>query len=238
MLSWRRRTTMISVVFGRHNIDHHLFADDKHGVRQHLTGRPSVVCAVDYVIVPPTSATANWCASRQLQLNENKIELAWFGKQSRLTNLLTWSRRWPSSGASVIQPAAAVRDLDQNSAWLFILLSTPLQRIQNATARLILDLRMNEHQLWGSSTSCPSTVEWTSNCAPWCTQSTPVSVRRILPTWCVPSPSTRWGPVCDPPTRLNTLSRVDRQAWVLIRRFSRLERSSTVTPLYHWLETF
>jgi len=30
----------------------------------------------------------------------------------------------------------------------------------------------------------------------------------ILPTWCVPSPSTICGPVCDPPTPLNTLSRV------------------------------
>jgi len=44
----------------------------------------------------------------------------------------------------------------------------PLQRVQNAAARLNLDLRMNERvtpalrQLHG----CPSTVEWTSNRAP------------------------------------------------------------------------
>jgi len=53
-----------------------------------------------------------------------------------------------------------------------------------------------------------SNFDCTSHSAPWCTQSTPVSVRRILPTWCVPSLSTRWGPFCDPPTPLNTLSRV------------------------------
>jgi len=56
------------------------------------------------------------------------------------------------------------------------------------------------HQLWGSSTGCPSTVEWTTNFAPWCTQTKPT--RRV------PSPSTRWGPICDPPTLLNTLNRV------------------------------
>jgi len=51
----------------------------------------------------------------------------------------------------------------------------PLQCVQNAAARLILDLygwTNTWHQLWGSSTGCPSTGEWTSNCALWCTQST------------------------------------------------------------------
>jgi len=55
----------------------------------------------------------------------------------------------------------------------------------------------------------------------------PVSVWRILLTWCMPSLSTGWGPVCDLLIPLNILSRIVALSW-----------SSTVTPLYHWLKTF
>lgn len=51
---------------------------------------------------------------------------------------------------------------------------TPLQRVHNAEARLILNVKMNDYvkpvlrqrQCHG----CRSTVEWTSNCAPECTR--------------------------------------------------------------------
>jgi len=59
---------------------------------------------VHYVTVPPTSATG------RLQLNENKTWLAWFGKCSRLNKPVSIERT-VTVGASVIQPAAAVRDL-------------------------------------------------------------------------------------------------------------------------------
>jgi len=90
------------------------------------------------------------------------------------------------------------------------------------------------HQLWGSSTGCPSTVERTSNCAPdalnlqWsasdvfirhgaCRRRQPDDLWTAIRRHC----SIHWV----------TLSHWDRQACVLIRRSSRLERSSTVTPL-------
>jgi hypothetical protein len=96
------------------------------------------------------------------------------------------------------------------------------------------------HQLWGSSTGYPLTVEWTSNCAPWCTQSTLVSVRRTSPTRCMLSPPARRGPACDPPTPLKTQRRAvePRSARARPRRPFCLERSPSVTPHHHGLETF
>ena len=146
-----------------------------------------------------TTDISNWCASRRLQLNENKTELAWFGKRSRLNKLVDMEHT-VTVGTSVIQPAAVVRDLgvllDQELsmsqhiarvtsscfyqlrrlrqirrpvgqelvaqlAHSFVLSRLdygnsvlaglpksaimPLQRVQNAAARLILDLRMNDH---------------------------------------------------------------------------------------------
>jgi len=49
-------------------------------------------------------------AYRRLQLNENKTDLASFGKRSRLNKLVNMEQT-VTIGASVIQPAAAVRDL-------------------------------------------------------------------------------------------------------------------------------
>jgi len=51
-----------------------------------------------------TTDISNWCASRQLHLNKNKIELAWFGKRSRLNKLVNMEQM-VTVGASVIQPA-------------------------------------------------------------------------------------------------------------------------------------
>jgi len=76
-----------------------------------------MICAVDYV--PLTSATA-WC---RLQLNENKTELAWFGKRCRLNKLVNMEQT-VTVGASVIQPVAAVQDLG-------VLLDQELSMTQN-----------------------------------------------------------------------------------------------------------
>jgi len=51
---------------------------------------------------------SNWCASSRHQLKENKTELAWFGRRSRL-NKLGNMEQTVTVGVSVIQPAAAVR---------------------------------------------------------------------------------------------------------------------------------
>ena len=57
-----------------------------------------------------TTDISNWCASRRLQLNEGKTELAWFGKRSRLVQLASM-KQTVTVGASVIHPSSVVRDL-------------------------------------------------------------------------------------------------------------------------------
>jgi len=56
------------------------------------------------------SLNRNWCTYRRLQLKENNTELALFGKRSRLNKLVNMEQT-VTVGASVIHPAAAVRDL-------------------------------------------------------------------------------------------------------------------------------
>ena len=100
-------TESVTSVFGRHNIDHHLFADDK----QAYASTP--LEGVDDVrgrLRDCTTDIINWCASQRLQLDENKTELAWFGKRSRQNKLVNMEQI-VTVGASVIQPAAVVRDL-------------------------------------------------------------------------------------------------------------------------------
>jgi len=57
-----------------------------------------------------TTDISNWCASRRLQLNKNKTELAWFGKCYHLNKLVNIEQTL-TVGVNVIQPAAAARDL-------------------------------------------------------------------------------------------------------------------------------
>ena len=90
-------TESVTSVFGRHNIDHHLFADDK----QVYASTP--LEGVDDVrgrLRDCTTDIINWCASHRLQLNENETELAWFGKRSRLNKLVNMEQT-VTVGASV-----------------------------------------------------------------------------------------------------------------------------------------
>ena len=188
-------TESVTTIFGRHNINRHQFADDKQAYASTLLE------GVDDVrgrLRDCTTDISNWCASRRLQLNENKTELARFDKRSRLNKLVDMEHT-VTVGTSVIQPAAVVRDLsvliDQELsmsqhiagvtsscfyqlrrlrqirrpvgqelvaqlAHSFVLSRLdygnsvlaglpksaimPLQRVQNAAARLILDLRVND----------------------------------------------------------------------------------------------
>jgi len=101
-------TNMESVasVFGRHNINHHLFADEQAYASTPLEG----VDDVHGRLRDCTTDISNWCASCRLQLKENNTEHTWFSKRSRL-NKLAKMEQTVTVGASVIQPAAAVRDL-------------------------------------------------------------------------------------------------------------------------------
>ena len=56
-----------------------------------------------------TTDIGNWCASRRLQLNENK-ELAWFGKRSYMKDLANMVKTG-TVGACVIQSVTMDQDL-------------------------------------------------------------------------------------------------------------------------------
>jgi Reverse transcriptase (RNA-dependent DNA polymerase) len=62
-------TESVTSVFERHSINHHLFADDKQAyARTTLEG----VDDVRGRLRDCTTDISHWCASRRLQLNENK----------------------------------------------------------------------------------------------------------------------------------------------------------------------
>jgi hypothetical protein len=93
------------MVFKRHNIKHHLFADQAYA--------STPLHGVDDVrdrLHDCTTDISNWCASRRLQFNEDKTELEWFGKRSRLVQLASMEQT-VTVGANVIQPSSVVRDL-------------------------------------------------------------------------------------------------------------------------------
>jgi len=56
------------------------------------------------------SDVAKWCASRRLQLNDDKTEMIWFGSRPNLAKLQRINRSL-QVGTSDIQPSSVVRDL-------------------------------------------------------------------------------------------------------------------------------
>ena len=56
------------------------------------------------------SEVAKWCASRRLQLNDDKSEMIWFGSRSNLAKLELINMSL-QVGTSNIQPSSVVRDL-------------------------------------------------------------------------------------------------------------------------------
>jgi len=97
----------VTLIFDRHGVSHHLFADDKQAYADAPLSDVNDVhgrrhdCAADII---------RWCASRRLQLNQAKTELARFGKPSRLASLAIVDRS-VTVGSSIIYPNSAVRDL-------------------------------------------------------------------------------------------------------------------------------
>ena len=100
-------TEDVAKIFERHDLHHHLFADDKQAYDD------SSLPDIDDLrkrLHDCTMDISRWCSSRRLQLNEAKTELAWFGKRSRLIKLAE-SDNAVTIGANVIQPKTVVRDL-------------------------------------------------------------------------------------------------------------------------------
>ena len=94
----------MTLIFDRHGVSHHLSADDK---QAYADAPLSDVDDVRGRLHDCTADLFRWCASRRLQLNEVKTELAWFGKPSRLASM----DRSVAVSSSTINPSSAVKDL-------------------------------------------------------------------------------------------------------------------------------
>ena len=100
-------TEDVDNVFSSHQLDHHSFADD---IQAYIHTVPSNANTIGPRLQQCISDVADWCGSRRLQLNALKTELMWFGSSAAL-NSLSQSDMTVNSGADVIQPVTAVRDL-------------------------------------------------------------------------------------------------------------------------------
>jgi len=93
--------------FRRHNIHHHLFADDMQG---HSSSLPKDAAIVTTQLSNCAKDICNWCEARRLQLNAGKTELLWFGTASPLRQLPQQCRTITINN-TVIEPSDVVRNL-------------------------------------------------------------------------------------------------------------------------------
>ena len=71
-------------MFHRHELHYHIYADDKQ-IYDH-----ACVSEIDVSLErlhDCVSEVGDWCASRRLQLNTSKTELAWFGSRTSMQKL-------------------------------------------------------------------------------------------------------------------------------------------------------
>ena len=79
-------TEDVSVIFDSHQVNHHLYADDK---QAYVSVPANNVSLARHTLESCISDITSWCSSRRLQLNAAKIELVWFGSPKCWRNLLT-----------------------------------------------------------------------------------------------------------------------------------------------------
>jgi len=65
------------------------------------------------------SEVAKWCASRRLQLNDDKTEMIWFGSRSNLAKVQRINLSL-QVGTSNIQPSSVAGDLQRYSLRLLL----------------------------------------------------------------------------------------------------------------------
>ena len=119
-------TEVVTLMFDRHGARHHLFADEKQVYADALLGCVDNVCSC---LCDCTSDLICWCASQRLQLNDAKIELAWFGKPLCLASLSSMHRS-VTIGSSIINPSRAVR----NFGVILVVELTVKQQISGVTS--------------------------------------------------------------------------------------------------------
>ena len=99
----------VTSVFESHHVQHQMFADDMQGHADTLP-TPSNIGELRSRLCDCVRDVGTWCASRRLQLNAAKTELAWFGKRSAL-NKLAGIDCTLTVGTDIIAPSLVVRDL-------------------------------------------------------------------------------------------------------------------------------
>ena len=100
-------TDKLSIVFHRHKVRHHLYADDKQAYKDAAVQDVSLArLALQNCI----SDVANWCLSR-LQLNASKTEVIWFGSRHSLKQVNDKDLTLQLD-SSTIHPVSIVLDLD------------------------------------------------------------------------------------------------------------------------------
>ena len=100
-------TDDVPSVFQRHQVNYHLYADDK---QAYVSVPVSDVSRARTALQHCISDISSWCPSRRLQLNATKTELIWFGSRQMLQRLSDHDLTL-DVGISVIQPVKCVRDL-------------------------------------------------------------------------------------------------------------------------------
>ena len=100
-------TDDLTAVSDRHNVHSHRYADD---TQLYDSSSLSDAESVRDRLTSCVSEVAKWCASRRLQLNDDKTEMIWFGSRSNLAKLQRINLSL-QVGTSNIQPSSVVRDL-------------------------------------------------------------------------------------------------------------------------------
>ena len=100
-------TDDVASIFDSHQVNHHLYADDK---QAYVSVPVNNVSLARQILESCISDITSWCTSRRLQLNAAKTELIWFGSRQMLEKL-TDSDLTLDTGTTVIRPVKSVRDL-------------------------------------------------------------------------------------------------------------------------------
>jgi len=93
-------TDDVPSVFQRHQVNYHLYADDK---QAYVSVLVSDVSRARTALQHCISDISSWCSFRRLQLNTTKTELIWFGSRQMLHRLSDHDLTL-EVGISVIQP--------------------------------------------------------------------------------------------------------------------------------------
>ena len=92
-------------MFEKHNVHSHMYADN---IQLYDSSSPVDAESVQDRLTSCVSEVAKWCASRRLQLNDDKTEMIWFCSRSNLAKLQRINLSL-QVGTSNIQSSSVVR---------------------------------------------------------------------------------------------------------------------------------